>query len=181
MMDESKFGAMMDAEGDETLDQAIERAGMHVAAKKLTDPEWRTPKHYHSHVLLEAVAWGLISADPWFVGYTLRDDFADVVNHIAKRLEEDPPGDGCPEVRLVSLLALQDWFRRELMAEPRFVAWNDGPGSGVTSRYTPTPTEREFMDLDAAINNIVIKLRNETRASEAFDAKFEAEHGEAPE
>lgn len=166
---------------DESFDDAVERAGMCHAAKLLADPEWHTPKPYHIHTLINAIAYGIISSDSYFLGYILPPHFTVVMDRMISLLQSDPPGPGDCEVIKVSLVDMKIWLKKHLIADPHYVAWNDAAGSGFVSRNTPVATERQFIDLDCPPHNAVIYMRDDTRKFEAFDADFEARHGKAPE
>jgi len=98
------------------------------------------------------------------------------VDWVAFRIQGEWPGQ---EVARVSLADYEGKVRKWAMEHPQFREWNECPGVvvAVTSRYSPTPDRRDFIDLDAVFRNAVVCLRDWTRRDEAFDRKFEAEHG----
>lgn len=155
------------------LDRATEQRDRELAA----DPEWSTQKYVHVHVLLEAFAVGVISADVWHHNYKLPPDFEGVVNWIAFNIQKHWPKE---EVVKVSLQELRFWFKLWADEHPSFREWNEtkpgAPMVGVVSRYSSTPDERDFIDLDALIHNAVLHIRAHHRACEAFDQKFKAEN-----
>jgi len=155
---------------DGTLEKATENM-REILAK---DPEWTTPKFVHAHELVTAFAVGIMRADPWFKGYALPFDFEGVVNWIAFCIQKEYPD----EVPKVSLLEMEANYRRWGMEHMSFRQWNETDKVvGVTSRYSPVPDSRDFIDLDALVRNAAIFLMDEIRKNEAFDAKFEAEYG----
>lgn len=178
-MDETHFDALWSPDSPESIDDAIERAGMHAQARMLSNPEWTAPRHYHLNSIVEAVAAGIIAGDPWYRGYQLPPNYEAVVNRAAAMLQDSPPGQlHGDEVLEVSLLDMKTWLKEVLTKDSDFVAWNDAPGDCTTSRCSTTPEQRVFIDLDAAIQNIAINLRDQTRKSDAFDARFKKNHPE---
>jgi hypothetical protein len=151
------------------LEQATEQRDRELSA----DPEWATEKYVHVHVLLEAFAVGVISADPWHHGYKLPPGFESVVNWIAFNIQKQWPKE---EVVQISLNQIKILFRTWANEHPVFLEWNEPkPGAPIVacvSRYTNTPDERDFIDLDALIHNAVLHIRAHHRACEAFDRKF---------
>lgn len=148
--------------------------------KKLeADPEWSEPEHVHVHTLVEAFMHGIATADPWHKKYSLPPNFEAVVNWIAFCVQEEF---GDTEVPKLSLLEIEDKFREWAMQSPHFRAWNEpkDPGTviAVATRYTPTPDERDFIDLDALLRNASVFVRDEQRQKRDFEKRFNAEHGD---
>lgn len=139
------------------------------------DPEWATPKHYHLHTLVTAFAVGIINADPWHKNYKIPPNFENVINWISFCIQEKYK----EVVVQVSLVEMGKNYREWADQNPYFLEWNESPKGtviGITSRYSSTPEERDFIDLDALIQNAVLYLRDETRKNEEFDRKFEEEY-----
>jgi hypothetical protein len=144
------------------------------------DTEWNLPRWTHVHTLVEAFALGVVSADPWHHAYTLPPGFAEVVNHIAARLQAKH-GREC--VVQVSLIEVEEDFMAWGMEHPQFRQWNEPPDGAlvrVVTRYTDTPGVRDFIDLHALVRNAVVWLRNERRREDAFDADRRASRPGAP-
>lgn len=151
----------------------FDRAAEEQAQRLAADPEWSTPKYVHVHRLVEAFAVGVISADAWHRGYTLPHDFVGVVNWIAFNIQREWPNE---EVVQLSLIDIKQRLHGWAMEHPSYRAWNDLPGSGIVTRYSETPSSREFIDLDVPPHNAALHIRQHHRECEAFDAKFRAEH-----
>jgi hypothetical protein len=72
------------------------------------------------------------------------------------------------EMALLSLCDINKLLHEVLMPKTFFQAWND---SKVLAGW---------LDLHALLHNVCISIRTERRANDAFDRKFEAEHGALP-
>jgi len=168
MMD---FDATMEEGMD--LDAVIEKASVHNEAKLCADAEWSTPKVHHVKTLVEALSYGIISSDPYYLGYVLPPNFVNIMDRMIGLLHTNPPGESMYECIKVSLIDFRTWAKKQFMLDPKFVEWNDAAGSGFVSRNTPTATGRQFIDLDCPPHNATIYLRDVTRRDEAFDADFE--------
>lgn len=160
------------------LSGALDRATEQRDKELRGDSEWSTPKFVHVHVLLEAFAVGVISADVWHHGYKLPPGFESVVNWIAFNIQKELGKDVVPKL---SLLDIRFAFTMWAYEHPQFREWNVPPkGSpmvGVVTRYTDTPDRRDFIDTDALIHNAVLHIRSHHRANEDFEKRFAAEEG----
>lgn len=152
------------------MDDATSRRDAEVAA----DPEWATPRWTHKHSTVTAFATGVLQADPWHRNYRPPPEFADVVACVSAQVDRHWPGEEVVQVSLVELeRLLPDWAD----LHPAWRRWNETDKLiGISHRYSPVPEARDFIDLRAVIQCVSIVLRNQRRADDAFDRRFEAEH-----
>lgn len=147
-----------------------------------SDPEWTEKKWTHVSTIFHAFVHGVISADIWHKGYALPPNFESVINWIAWCVQKEWPD---IEVVEVSLIDIETLFRRWAPQHPEFRKWNEpnDPDQivAVVSRYSDTPDERDFIDLDALFRNGVIWLRNTRRDDDRFEVEFEKNHGHLTE
>ena len=147
----------------------------------------QAPVHYdkdekyllHRASFVRAAAIGILSADPWYIGYAPPPNLEKVLSAVAKQVEEDCPGEEvCSEIIKISHNELLDWFRKKLWAIPEFLAWNEweGPSVHFISRDTPTPTKRTFIDLEAVLQQVMVYFRDDRRLNDDFDRRFKEEH-----
>ncbi len=157
---------------DGTLDE-VERQHAEGLRK---DPEWSTPKYVHVAELLTSFAVGVLSADPYHKGYKVPPDYEAVVNWIAWKIREKFGGE---EVVKISLMEIREWFLAWGNENPAFRKWGEpkDPGTivGVVSRYSSTPTERDFISLEVIAHNAALYIRNQRRKNANFDYAFEIE------
>lgn len=139
------------------------------------DTEWSEPEYVHVHTLVTAFMHGISTADPWHKGYRLPPNFEAVVNWIAHCIQAEFKDTPVPKL---SLIEIEDKFRGWAMQNPHFRAWNEpkDPGTviAVTTRYAPTPDERDFIDLDALLRNASVFVRNEHRRERDFEERFDS-------
>lgn len=118
---------------------------------------------------------GVLSADEWHHGYSVPPGLAEVLDHVARRVQERWKS----EVEQVTLCELEDFYRECIETSPTAKAWNewDGPDVLAVSRYSSTPNARSFIDLDALVRNAAVHLRDQRRREKAFDEEFERKYG----
>jgi hypothetical protein len=105
--------------------------------------------------IVNALAYGVTSADPYYPGYAPPPGFADFLHDAAVHFEARH------EPELVAMRVSLDDVKRELQSfiheHPACREWNafNAPESGYafSSRYSPLPKERQFIDLDAIWQN----------------------------
>ncbi len=154
------------------LDQGgiFDEADRHTQARLETDPEWSRREWTHIHGIMEAWAYGVLSGDSWHYGYRLVENFEIVFNHVSNRLQEKFTDVG--EVVEISLVEVRQWLGEWANEVPEYLAWNERGGSGIVSRYTPTPSKPQFIDLNVPPHNAAIWLRDQRRHERAFDRRF---------
>lgn len=148
------------------------------------DDEWTRQQYTSIGSLTAYFAHAVIISDSYYRGYKLPPGFDSVVNYMSDRLARHFAVEGTALDYIVKLSPLEfndllDEFGRE---HPQYREWNTYGGSGIKSRYSELPTEREFIDLDALTRNAAVLLRGQFRADNQFDLKFYADYkGEHPE
>jgi hypothetical protein len=155
---------------------AFDKADRQQQADLETDTEWTRRDWTHLGTLLQAWAHGILSADAFYRGYRLPENFAAVFDHVSQQLQEKFPGE---VVVQISLAEVRQWFKQWAMQSAAFRAWNERGGAGPgtiawTSRYSPTPDHAEFIDLDVPSHNAAIWLRDRRRLDAAFDRRSRA-------
>src|SRR3972149_2490134 len=136
----------------EDLEKAIELAADQQSASLLTDPEWTPKRHIHVHDLVTAFSVGVLRSDIWFHGYTVPPYFNTVLDSIAYGIKEEF---GTQEVVELSLVDIELFLKRWVEITDAWHMWlnwglkPDSPNVHFSSRNTPTPSEREFIDGDA--------------------------------
>lgn len=155
---------------NDLMDQSAQKA----EERLWGDPEWTEPKFTMLKDIVKGFVHGIIDADAWFTGYSLPPNMEIVVNAmcgaVSERYKTDIEG-----VNL-SLLDVQAFYREFIDATPLCREWNDFPGSQCVSRYSSTPTERTFIDLDALVQNACRFIRDDRRAFDKFNAEFDAKY-----
>lgn len=151
---------------------AFEQAEKEAKNRLSQDPEWFNQEWTHKKRILTAFAVGVLDADPYFIGYQVPENFEKVINFVAAKIEERWK----EEVVLVSLVELEGFYQFCLEQSPEALAWNEGETTFV-SRYSPTPSKRDFIDLGALVRNCAIYLRTERREFRFHD-RFEADLAE---
>lgn len=143
------------------------------------DPEWSTPRHIHAHTLVQAFAHGVLSADPWHKGYKVPPGLDGVLNWIAFKVQEEFKDELVPSL---SLNEIKERFARWGAEHPQFLKWNEPetPGTivAISSRYSPVPEFRDFIDLGALVHNAALYIRMERRENDRFEAEFRKDHPE---
>ena len=104
-------------------------------AKLEADSEWARQVPTHMASIMAAWSHGVITSNAYYRGYALPDHFDVVFAHVSRRLCEKFPEE---EVVSISLCEMRQWLKEWAMELPEFRAWNDLPGSGITSRYHAT-------------------------------------------
>ncbi len=152
----------------------LDKAVLANDAELLRDPEWATPTYLHVHNIVIAFAFGVLSADPWYHGYSTPPGLAEVLDHVARRVQERWKS----EVEKVTLCELEDFYRECIETSPTATAWNewDGPDVVAVSRYSSTPNARSFIDLGALVRNAAVHVRDQWRREKAFDEAFERKY-----
>lgn len=163
-----------DAEAAGLLDQAEAMGDVRL----LFDREWTTPTYIHAHTIVIGFAYGVMSADPWYYGYTHPPGFSEVLDYVASCVQERWKD----EVPKVTLCELEDFYRECIDTSPLAKAWNDwdGPDVLAVSAYSPTPNARTFIDLGALTRNAAIHIRDQWRREKALDEEFEKKYGSLP-
>ena len=157
-----------------TLDGTLEAVSVSHTRGLYAEPEWATPRYVHRATLLRSFVQGILTADPYHKGYRLPTHFEGVVNFISFEIQRRWT-DVVPQV---SLADFERFLRKTCPLHPEFLKWNETDKLvGVVSRYSPEPTERDFIDLDALYRNAAVALRDQLREDDAFDAEFERKHG----
>lgn len=162
----------------ESLVDELEESGVFDDATRVnqaeleTNTEWTRREYTHVHSLMEAWAYGVLCGDSWFHGYRLVEHFDIVFNHISQRVQEKFGKEIVPQV---SLIEIRQWLGEWAKECPEYLAWNERGGSGVVSRYTPTPSEAEFIDLDVPPHQAAIFLRDGRRHEKAFERRHRDE------
>ncbi len=135
------------------------------------DTEWARQVPTHLGSIMAAWSHGVITSNEYYHGYALPDHFDVVFAHISRRLCEKFPADEAfmGAVVDISLCEMRQWLKEWAMELPEFRAWNDLPGSGVTSRYHATGDTPSFIDLDVPSHNAAVYLQNQRREERAFE------------
>lgn len=157
------------------LDHLFDQADRKSEERLWGDPEWAEPRYTHRKDIVRGFAVGIINADMWFDGYSLPPNFEAVLNSLCGAIASKFKGND--EIVKVSLLDLEALYREFIDATLLCREWNDFPGSGFSSRYSATPTERTFIDLGALVRNAAIHIRDDRRDFDRFNAEFEAKYG----
>lgn len=154
-------------------DGLLDKANLANEVRLLNDPEWTTPNYIHVHNIVIAFAHGVLSADPWYHGYSVPPGLAEVLDHVARRVQERWKS----EVEQVSLAELEDFYQECIETSPAAKAWNewDGPDVVAVSRYSPTPSARSFIDLGALVRNAAVCVRDQWRREKAFERGVRAQ------
>ena len=162
-------------DGPEGLADLVEQASAKANRRTAADPEHTTKRCWHKSELVRGFAAGVIAADPWYRGYRLPPNFERVINRVAASIDKTFTGG---EIVHASLNELRAFFDETVMADSEFVGWNkaDGPDVVFVHRYSPTPSKRDFIDLDAVMQNVTTVLRNWKRDDDRFEAKFQQDH-----
>ena len=150
-------------------DGVFDKADRANQARLETNPEWSRREWTHVHSIMEAWAYGVLSSDSWHHGYRLVENFEVVFNHVSKRLQEKFANKVVVEI---SLVEIRQWLGEWARECPGYLAWNERGGSGIVSRYTPTPSVPEFIDLSVPPHNAAIWVRDQRRHERAFDRRF---------
>lgn len=157
---------------------AFEKLACSHQAMLETDPEWSRQEWTHVHTLMEGWAYGVLSSYQYFNDYQVPEGFDEVFAHIATRLADQfrLRHDKNVEVVKISLCEIRQWFRQWAEEMPQYLAWNDLPGSGVQTRYSPTASGPEFIDLAVPSHNAALFVRNQRRHDAAFEKYFAREY-----
>lgn len=176
--DETKFDATVNladvVDNPAALTAAIEGAAAVAERRTWDDPEWTEPRCTMLKEIVAAFLVGIVRADAWFTDYTLPPNLELVANLLsAAVIAKCGVAD---ELTHLSLLDIQAFYREFIDGCAEVKAWNDYPGSGFVTRYSATPAERTFIDLDALIQNACNFIRNDRREFDEFNADFDARH-----
>jgi hypothetical protein len=128
--------------------------------------------------MVAALSVGVLSADPWFPGWTTPEGFADVLDDFALQLNREADDNGLFEVESSGSI-LSEFVHRHAQCQ----AWNrigSPPDLVFTSRYSAPHKERQFIDLDAIVLNARAYLRREDELIESIDRSVAANHPEFP-
>jgi hypothetical protein len=147
---------MVEASGNninELIEQADRQQNVHLAC----DKEWSTPRYHHTSTLVQAFAQGVLSADPWYVGYQTPPNFEHRINQFSLAIQQKYEGEEVPKL---SLLDMRDFC--DIFLHMNCMEWNEVEGPEFCSRYSATLKKRSFIDLDAAKHNVCLFLRTIT-------------------
>jgi hypothetical protein len=124
--------------------------------------------------MVAALSVGVLTADPWFPGWTTPEGFADVLDDFALQLNTQADESGLMEVES-STVILRQFVHRHAQCQE----WNrigSPPDLVFTSRYRAPHKERQFIDLDAIVQNARAYLRREDELIESIDRSVAANH-----
>ncbi len=120
---------------------------------------------FHRRDLLMAVAVGVIQADSWYEGYQLPPLFEVALNRARVLIDGVAPRGG--EVIQITPGCFGNYLKSWIGGGqlPEFVEWNRWGGAGeatiaFVSRFNPTSKKRQFIDLDALVQNVELYLRS---------------------
>jgi hypothetical protein len=123
---------------------------------------WRS-----SSELMQALSAGILAADPFFPGYRPPPGFSSVLADFCEVIGET-------RIAMVLDDTVQQVIRTFVHSHPICLAWNRWGGADdatikITSRYSRQPTEREFIDLDAIVQNAMVFLHEKDASMDAVD------------
>lgn len=141
-------------------------------SETIEKPRWQSAAR-----LTEYLAVGILQADPHWNGYRLPPGFADVLEDFSRgvwaQADERGAFEATPE-------EVQKNLKEFVHGHPVCLMWNryegDETGYRFTSRYTPQPTQRQFIDLDAIVQNATHAMRVHDAEWDRFNADFDAKH-----
>jgi hypothetical protein len=155
------------------------------AMRKLAGADPERTVTLHIHQLVNAFAAGILTADPWYAGYSIPPKLECVVNHIARCVQVRFPGADVVRIKLGTVERLyRAWTEQHAVMR----GWNrqgkPEPTEVLTSR-SPIPSARQFIDLDAIYRNaIAILARDSDEAAqapaEALDSEFSGVRANKP-
>lgn len=143
------------------------------------DPEWTSLHWIFPHDIVGAFAMWACRQSP----YGVPDGLENVCKYLHAALKTVSAWETSGMTQ-ASLCDINRWLHEILMNQgvAEFDAWNERKnkreGTGFSCRFDgPGNPDDDFIDLHALLHNVCITLRGEWRANDAFDKKFEAEHG----
>ena len=134
---------------------------------------WRTVKE-----MTAALAVGCIQADEWFPGWVPSPELQQVLSDFAAHLNGIADKNGMLEVENT-----YEAFRAFVHEHAACKAWNqigNPPDLVFTSRYDPPATERQFIDLDAIVQNARAFIRREDEVMDRCDINVAKDHPDWP-
>jgi len=149
-----------------------------------SDPEWSTPGWIFRHEIVGALAKWAIRQCPQGIPTGLEN----VLGYLDACLKRSVNWDECAGMAQLSLCQINRLLHDILMNQgiEAFDNWNktqaelDGKGKTsdlqFNSRYGDPDPYYDFIDLDALLRNVCIDVRDERRADDNFNKKFEEEH-----
>jgi hypothetical protein len=143
--------------------------------------EWVKPRWIFYHHITAALAKWAIRQSP----YHMPEHLMEVIGYLDACLRRDVKWNvlGMAELSLCQISKLLHDILMD-RGVTYFDAWNvpkKGPHeTKFTSAYDgPQDPDYDFIDLHALLHNVCLDIRNEHRASDAFDVKFEKEWAES--
>lgn len=127
------------------------------------------PKYHHIHTLITAFSYGVLTADSYHENYKIPPNFEDVMNHMSASLRKEFKN---KIVVKVSLNSINKIYRKIAFKNKNFKQWNESKnGNSIvfSTRYSPTPKERDFIDLDAVFQNTSYFLKQKIKNDEDRD------------
>jgi hypothetical protein len=124
--------------------------------------------------MVTALGVGCMEADSWFKAWKPPEDLYQVLDDFAEKLNSIADQNGMFQVE--SSYGLLHEF---VHSHPICKAWNEignPPDLVFTSRYDPSPKERQFIDLGAIVQNARSFLRREDEVIERVDQSVAAGH-----
>lgn len=122
--------------------------------------EWNTKEPTHISEFVRGFAIGVLQADLWHKNYMVPEEYGSVINWIAFNAQKYF-GEG-EVIADLSLLEIEDLLRNWAMEHPVFRLWGEGEMKYLGNEME-IPEDRDFIDLDAALRNAVIHIRDERR------------------
>ena len=143
------------------------------------DGEWTKKRYTSKKHITSALAKWAVRQSP----YPCPEELEIVVKYLDACLEKSVSWDKHGFVNL-SLQEISKLLYKILYDDnfKPFYRWNESKniseGIKYVSRYDgPENPDDVFIDLDALLNNVCLEIRDERRINDAFDKKFEEEHG----
>lgn len=143
-----------------------------------SDPEWTVKRWIFRHDITGAFAKWAIRQSPYGCPDNLEAvvKFLDSSLRTAVKWELPPRDDGMAQLSLCDI----NRILHEILYEKGvsyFDAWNvSKTGKHATYAFDgPRDPDTDFIDLDALLHNVCLDIRQERRANDQFDAKFERE------
>jgi hypothetical protein len=138
-----------------------------------TNREW-----FSTRELTIGLAAGILKADPFFRGYEPPPGYERVLRDFAKSHEQYEDFNGCFESDTEIVRSKIFEF---VYTHPICKSWNEWDGASkdtiaFTSRYSPRPNHREFIDLDAIGQNTWAAICESREAFKRFNDDFNARH-----
>ena len=152
----------------------------------LGDIEYTTPRITYKKAILGAFACWAVRQSP----YDCPENLETVIRYLGACLQKSVcwDDDGYAKLSLANIAKLlHDILLVDII--PEFESWNmpkiaDSSHTLYVDMNSKVDSDRDFIDLNALVNNVCISIRDERREDDRFNAKFEKDweekHGVKP-